>query len=52
MWGLMIIRFPRSLFHGKDNTYVYDTTDIRLHDEDYLAYYEHLPVPLQGIGCR
>lgn len=39
------------LFHGKDNTYVYDTTDIRLHDEDYLAYYEHLPVPLQGLAA-
>lgn len=37
------------IFSGKNNTYVYDTTEIRLHDKDYLVFYEHIPVPLQGL---
>ena len=37
------------IFHGKTNTYVYDTTDIRLHTKSYLKFYENIPVPLQGM---
>ena len=37
------------IFHGKKNTYVYDTTDIRLHTKSYLQFYENIPVPLQGM---
>ena len=37
------------IFHGKKNTYVYDTTDIRLHTKSYLKFYENIPVPLQGM---
>ena len=37
------------IFHGKQNTYVYDTTDIRLHTKSYLQFYENIPVPLQGM---
>ena len=37
------------IFHGKNNTYVYDTTDMRLYDKDYLEFYEHISVPLQGL---
>lgn len=37
------------IFRGKKNTYVYDTTDIRLHTKSYLQFYENIPVPLQGM---
>ena len=37
------------IFQGKKNTYVYDTTDIRLHTKSYLKFYENIPVPLQGM---
>ena len=37
------------IFYGKKNTYVYDTTDIRLHTKSYLKFYENIPVPLQGM---
>ena len=37
------------IFHGKKNTHVYDTTDIRLHTKSYLQFYENIPVPLQGM---
>ena len=39
------------IFHGKDNTYVYDTTNMRLHKKSYLKFYEHIPVPLQGLDA-
>lgn len=44
-------RISQIIFHGKENTYVYDTTNIRLHKEDYLEFYEHIPVPLQGLDA-
>ena len=44
-------RISQIIFHGKENTYVYDTTNIRLHEEDYLEFYEHIPVPLQGLDA-
>lgn len=37
------------IFSGKENTYVYDTTDIKLRDKDYLEFYEHISVPMQGL---
>ena len=37
------------ILHCKNNTYVYDTTDIRLHTKSYLKFYENIPVPLQGM---
>ena len=37
------------IFKGAKNTYVYDTTDIRLHTKSYLKFYENIPVPLQGM---
>ena len=42
-------RISQIIFHGKNNTYVYDTTDIRLHTKSYLKFYENIPVPLQGM---
>ena len=47
----MIIRFPRSFFKGAKNTYVYDTTEVRLHMETFLDFYENIPVPLQGMNA-
>ena len=37
------------IFHGKNNTYVYDTTNILLHAKDYLQFYEYMPIPLQDM---
>lgn len=37
------------IFSGKENTYVYDTTGIELRDKDYLEFYEHISVPMQGL---
>ena len=42
-------QISKIIFHGKKNTYVYDTTDIRLHTKSYLKFYENIPVPLQGM---
>ena len=38
-------------FVCKKNTYVYDTTNMRLHKKGYLQFYEHIPVPLQGLDA-
>ena len=37
------------IFHGKNNTYLYDTTNILLHAKDYLQFYEYMPIPLQDM---
>ena len=51
MWELTIISISQIIFHGKKNTYVYDTTNMRLHKKGYLQFYEHIPVPLQGLDA-
>ena len=47
--GAYYHQISQIIFHGKKNTYVYDTTDIRLHTKSYLQFYENIPVPLQGM---
>ena len=47
--GAYYHQISQIIFHGKKNTYVYDTTDIRLHTKSYLKFYENIPVPLQGM---
>ena len=47
--GAYAHQISQIIFHGKKNTYVYDTTDIRLHTKSYLKFYENIPVPLQGM---
>lgn len=47
--GAYAHQISQIIFHGKKNTYVYDTTDIRLHTKSYLQFYENIPVPLQGM---
>ena len=42
-------RISQIIFRGKNNTYIYDTTDMRLYDKDFLEFYEHISVPLQGL---
>lgn len=49
MQALYDHQISQIIFHGKKNTYVYDTTDIRLHTKSYLQFYENIPVPLQGM---
>ena len=39
------------IFKGEKNTYVYDTTEVRLHMDTYLDFYENIPVPLQGMNA-
>jgi len=39
------------IFKGAKNTYVYDTTEVRLHMETFLDFYENIPVPLQGMNA-
>lgn len=39
------------IFKGEKNTYVYDTTEVRLHMETFLDFYENIPVPLQGMNA-
>lgn len=37
------------IFKGNDNTWVYDSTDIRLHAKAYLKHYQNIPVPLSDL---
>ena len=37
------------IFKGADHTYVYDSTNIRLHTKDYLAHQGNIPVPLGNL---
>lgn len=37
------------IFKGENHTYVYDSTDIRLHTKDYLAHEGNIPVPLGNM---
>lgn len=47
--GTLDHQISQVIFRGKKNTYVYDTTKIRLHHEEYQEYYEHIPIPLQDM---
>lgn len=47
--GTLDHQISQIVFKGEKNTYVYDTTEIRLHDKDYLEHYEHLPIPLHAM---
>ena len=47
--GTLDHQISQIVFKGNEHTYVYDTTDIVLHDRDYLEHYEHLPIPLQNL---
>lgn len=47
--GAMDHHISQVIFKGKNHTYVYDSTDIRLHNKVYLGYYADTPIPLSQM---
>lgn len=49
--GTIDHQISQIIFQGKENTFVYDTTNIQLHDKTYLKYHENIPVPMENLDA-
>lgn len=49
--GTIDHQISQIIFQGKENTFVYDTTNIELHDKTYLKYHENIPVPMENLDA-